>query len=287
MSNVVKYKIYVDCGHAITTSGKETPLVKQLGRKIKEAEFNYAVGKKLIALCKKYNIESFDVSPDIKVDIPLGTRVNRINNDFRTFMAQNGKNKAVVVSIHYNAHLNTFEGSGASGVETYHNIGSVEGKKLAESVHKELIKGTKQVNRGVKSSDFTIIATTTPTAILIEAGFMDSEFEAELMLNDSFQSEVASEIFNGVLNYWGIKVSDLTPKPIPNPTPISTPIKPQPQPQPCKECDVLKAENTALKSKQVELEAKIKQFEELSKHNKLELGKAHSKITNAIYELTK
>ena len=250
--NNIRYKVYVDAGHAgvagfPVTAGKRTPFIPELGRQILEHEFNRAVADKLIVLLNKCGIETFDVSPDPRVDMPLSQRVDRVNSDYRTFMAQNSRNKAILISIHFNAHMTEFHLSSASGVETYYFTGSVEGQKLAQAIHNEVIKGTRQIDRGVKQANFTIIAKTLPTASLWEGGFMDSETEARLLLNPSFQNECANELRDGILNYWGIEKAN-TCECV------------------CEECPALKAE-----------------IEEL----KLKLELAENKINQAVYQLTK
>jgi N-acetylmuramoyl-L-alanine amidase len=249
----IRYKVYVDAGHAgvagfPVTAGKRTPFIPELGRQILEHEFNRAVADKLIALLVKHGIEFMDVSPNPRVDMPLGQRVDRINSDYRTFMAQNSRNKAIVISIHFNAHKTEFHLSNASGVETYHFTGSVEGLKLAQAIHSETIKGTPQVDRGVKHSNFTIIAKTLPPASLWEGGFLDSD-EHRLMLNSGFTSESAQQILDGICKYWGLDCA-----------------KECTCDEPCQDCEMYKA-----------------QIEELQ----LKLQLADAKIAQAIYQLTK
>lgn len=250
----IRYKVYVDAGHAgvagfPVTAGKRTPFIPELGREILEHEFNRAVADKLIALLNKCGIETFDVSPDPRVDMPLSLRVERVNSDYRTFVAQNSRNKAILISIHFNAHKTEFHLSNASGVETYYFTGSVEGQRLAETIHNEVIKGTPQVNRGVKHSNFTIIAKTLPPAVLQEAGYMDSEKEALLMVNSGFQAETAQQILDGICKYWELDCE-----------------KECTCGEPCQDCKALKA-----------------QVEELQ----LKLQLADTKIVQAIYQLTK
>jgi N-acetylmuramoyl-L-alanine amidase len=267
MSNI-KYRIYLDAGHFIGTQGKQTPFIKELNRHIKEAEFNYPVVAKIASLAKKCGIEVVIVSPNINVDMSLDQRVDKINNDYRKFISENKDNKAVVVSVHFNAHKTEFHESNAEGVETFYFTGSVEGKKLAESVHKEVIKGVKQVNRGVKHSNFTIIAKTLPPAILCELGFMDSINEHKLMLNDGFQSETSHEILTGVLNYFGIQC---------NIKPIVLEC----------DCEKLKKQVVDLNATIKSLQSQLTSLQSESKKLKEDLSIANNKITQGIYALTK
>jgi N-acetylmuramoyl-L-alanine amidase len=101
--------------------------------------------------------------------------------------------------------------SSVGGIETYFNDGSSTGKRLAECVHAELIKGTQLKNRGVKSdhtlysTGLYVLAQTYSPAILVECGFMDNPTEAKLMATSQYQQECAKEICQGICNYFGVK----------------------------------------------------------------------------------
>lgn len=190
--------IILDAGHGMTTSGKRSPtlpeeLKSETGNFMHENEFNRAVVIKLDKKLRDCGFDTLTVS-SLSTDTPLKTRVDLANS----------KKADAFISIHANAFDGKFNGKDLEGVETYHFPNSAEGKKLAESVHKYLVKGTKQVDRGVKSSDFQVLRDTKMPAILIEAGFMDNLYEVKLLLNDKFREEVATEIAQGVCDYFKV-----------------------------------------------------------------------------------
>ena len=172
------YKIYVDCGHSLTTNGKESPFIKNIGRSMKEHEFNKSVGLKFIALAKKYGIETMEVSPDPNYDMSLNDRINKINTDYKSFMAKDKTNKAIMLSIHANA-FGDGKFNDASGIEVFYLNESNGSKELAQTVYSEIIKGVAQKNRGVKTAQFAMLKCTPPSA-LIEFGLMTNEFECGL-----------------------------------------------------------------------------------------------------------
>lgn len=186
--------LILDDGHGVDTHGKRTPTG------IKENQFNSAVVEIAKSLAEAQGLKVYLTAPD-NDDPSLKTRTDRANRACSEF----GKNcESVLVSVHYNAHLTTFEGSDAQGIETFYNKNSPEGMLLAHSVHSELITGTRQVDRGIKTNDLHITREAKMPAVLIEAGFMDDPREADLMLNKDFQTEVATEIVRGVCKYFGI-----------------------------------------------------------------------------------
>ena len=184
--------VAISDGHGMETAGKRTPLLPN-GMVMRENEFNRAVKRYLDVELKRCGLRTLFVASG-DTDVPLIERTNLAN------LMQ----ASIYVSIHANAFDGVFNATDPKGVETYHYPGSVEGKKLAEAIHKQLIKGVSQTNRGVKSSNFHELRETTMPAVLVEAGFMDNLEEAMLLLDDSFRREVAREIAMGVCDYLNV-----------------------------------------------------------------------------------
>lgn len=198
----MKYLLIGDAGHKLDTAGKRTPRFLD-GSQIREYEFNRPTVDKMLALAKKYGIETFDTAPE-NTEVSLKTRVDRANKAAKDFLAKYPDGVVLFVSVHYNAHLETWDGSLAEGIETFHMPGSVKGKALAEAVQSEIIKGTKQVNRGIKTANFYVLAYTTMPAVLCEFGFMDDPYEAKRMKDPTFQEECARELIDGVRKHLGL-----------------------------------------------------------------------------------
>jgi N-acetylmuramoyl-L-alanine amidase len=178
------YKIGIDDGHGYETAGKRTP------DGYRENLFNEKVKKFLINELKRNGFSYVDCSP-MTSDNSLQDRCNRANN-----------NKVdIFISIHANAYG---EGgwNSADGIETYYYPGSSSGKKLATLIQTELLKGTKQDNRGVKSANFYVLRNTKMVAVLVEAAFMTNKREAELLKSSAFQKETAQDICRGVCKYF-------------------------------------------------------------------------------------
>lgn len=185
--------VALDDGHGMSTSGKRTPYIAELGRFVHENEFNRAVVGYLNLALQRCGINTLLVAPT-DADTSLYNRVKLANN-----------NKAdAYVSIHYNALDGSFDGNDPSGLSIFHYKTSTGGKKLATSIHKYLVNGTAQVDRGVKSEAFYVLRKTKMVAVLSENGFMDNKEEALLMVNADFQKEVAEEHCQGICEYFGI-----------------------------------------------------------------------------------
>lgn len=198
--------LYLDDGHGGKTPGKRTPKFKN-GTFIHENEFNRSVCNYLERFAKSKGFRVIQVSPEGS-DTPLAIRVERANTDYRKLREQYTAvpwNKlAAYISIHYNAQDEQWGGT-KGGIETYFYTNSLEGHILASFIQNNLTMGTQQVNRGTKEAGFYVIRKTNMVAILVEAGFMDNEREAKLMIEPAFQREVAIEILSGLCQYWGIR----------------------------------------------------------------------------------
>jgi len=205
----VHYLVIGDDGHGydpvteIATAGKRTPKFSD-GTFMYENEFNHAVVEKMKPLFKNVGIEFYDVSPEM-TDTSLTTRSSRANKVYNDAVKKYGKDNVmcIFISVHANAYLGTWGTWG--GTSTFHDTGSVNGKKLATSVQKFLMNGTPLRNRGVKTDNFHVLRETLMPAILVECAFMDNLEEARLLMTDEFRQECAEEIFFGSCEYLGVK----------------------------------------------------------------------------------
>lgn len=183
--------IALDDGHGMKTPGKETPYMSDLGRKVKENEFNREVVKYLDIELRRCGFKTLLLAPTDE-DISLKERTDLANS----------KKADAYISIHFDALDGSFGGSNPSGHTVFHYPGSSTGKKLAECVYGYLRGGTPQNGRGVKGADFHVLRETDMVAILSENGFMDNWEEAHLMLKVDFQKEVAREHAQGLCKYF-------------------------------------------------------------------------------------
>lgn len=176
------------------TPGKRTPYIAELGRQIYENEFNRAAKNAFIEGCMRQDFSVYDVKPE-QQDISISQRVQRINS----------QNLTLLVTFAYNAFGEEF--NDASGLEVFYsplNRRSSESRRLAQNLYDELIKGTSQQGRGVKTLDIGVMSSVNCPSALIEAGFMTNLKEAMLMINPLFQTEVGEEACHGVCDYLGV-----------------------------------------------------------------------------------
>ena len=198
-ADLYRIKVAIDAGHGSNTPGKRHP------DGYKEHFSNVKIAYYLDQILRKNNIDTFKVSwddnnADNDQDIPLVTRQNMIKNAKCNYL----------ISIHANAHGTGTIYTAAEGIETFYHsdktLAKSSSKDLAEAVHKYLIKGTAQKNRGVKTAEFAMcnaVASGVDAAILIETAFMTNQKESELLKSDEFCFECAVEIATGLFEFLG------------------------------------------------------------------------------------
>ncbi|MYL19280.1 N-acetylmuramoyl-L-alanine amidase [Halobacillus litoralis] len=187
--------VALDDGHGMETPGKRTPYIQEIGRQIKENEFNRKVVQYLTPILLDHGFRVLLVAPTNE-DTPLSYRTRAAN-----------ENKSdIYVSVHYNAFDGSFGGADPNGIELYVYPGYLNRSagKLASSLAKYLRQGTDQNFRGIKEANFHVLRETDMPAVLTENGYMDNKREALLMIDESFQKEVAEEHARGILDYFGI-----------------------------------------------------------------------------------
>lgn len=184
-----KFKVVVDCGHGINTSGKRSPAGER------EWSFNSTVGESLIAFLKDSDIDVLRTDDSTgKNDVPLITRTNAANK----FGAD------LLVSIHHNASLGTW--GDWTGTETYVYTpisANPKSERLAKLVHPRIVKVMGLKDRGIKGADFHMVRETDMPSILLEIGYMDSRVDIVKMRNKELLRKVGIEIGKGILEYLG------------------------------------------------------------------------------------
>lgn len=195
-----KYDVAWDAGHGSDTPGKRTPDgYREHWINVKVAYYG------MLYLCKRglsvYKVSWDDMDAKDDADVSLSQRQYLVKTE----------GCRICISTHANAHGNGKEYTAANGVETFmHEKKSKQrdSEKLARAVQKQLVKGTQQKDRGVKTQNLAMcncLAMGVEAAVLVEVGFMTNEHEAELMKTDTFCKEQGEDIARGILAYFGIE----------------------------------------------------------------------------------
>lgn len=107
----------------------------------------------------------------------------------------NQKQADLFVSI----HCNSLEEGQASGIETYYAEAKEEtSQSLAQAIQTELIAFTGAVDRGVKTTNYTVLVRTDMPAALVEVGFLSDEGERTLLQQEEYLKKLAQGIAGGI-----------------------------------------------------------------------------------------
>jgi len=196
--------VVIGDGHGVDTAGKETPLIN--GTRIKENTFNNLCKIEVMHELILRGFRVADVSPEL-TDTPLTLRTGRQIAACKLWETEKRNENYIYISIHYNAYNGVFDNK-AGGISVFNYYNSVLGKKLATSLLNQIVKGTKQANRGVKEAGFYVLKNSRGPAALIEFGFMDKLSEALLMTNKAFIKECAMDTVRGIYDYFGITFTE-------------------------------------------------------------------------------
>ncbi|SFJ25558.1 N-acetylmuramoyl-L-alanine amidase family protein [Thermoflavimicrobium dichotomicum] len=98
-------------------------------------------------------------------------------------------------------HINSYTDPAASGLETYHYYGSVNGTRLATDIYNKL-KNSYSVLRGVKEAGFYVLKYTNMPASLGETGFITNPTDAANLANSNFRQTLATQYAQGMHVYW-------------------------------------------------------------------------------------
>lgn len=191
-------KIAIDAGHGSETAGKRTP------GGYKEHYANVKVAAFFAAAMDRCGVSY----------IKTGWNDENSKDDADTSLS--ARQKAIKaagcdysISFHFNASGDGKTYNTAEGIETLiSNKNPGDSKRMADKIQAQLIKGTNQKNRGVKTQSLAMCNCSvmgTKASVLIECAFMTNQREANLMQSDSFCLECAEEAAKGFCEYAGIK----------------------------------------------------------------------------------
>jgi N-acetylmuramoyl-L-alanine amidase len=148
-----------------------------------------------------------------EVNLQIARRLKRVleQHGARVVMTRNGmenvplydrpkiaqEEKAdIFISIHNNAHpdgVNPFVNTGTS-VYFYHQ----HSKKLAASVHEQLLKALDIGDQGLYQGNFAVLRPPSYLSILIECAFIIHPEQEVLLRQEDFQEKIVKSIYKGL-----------------------------------------------------------------------------------------
>jgi N-acetylmuramoyl-L-alanine amidase len=178
-------KIGIDAGH-----GGDDPGATSSG--YQEKDLTLEIASMMDCFFRRYDdIEVISTRLRDKT-LSLEDRVNKVND--------------AECDVFISCHINAAEAQEARGFEVFHFPSSQEGKRLANTVDRQvdpILKDKSIPNRGVKDSRFYVLRNTAMPAILIEFGFITNESDRQYLTDSSIQFRFVDAIYNAVREWNG------------------------------------------------------------------------------------
>lgn len=164
-----------------------------------EKDVNLAIVLKLEALLKNQGIEVVLTRKDDK-GLYNESDSNKKVRDMKNRLAIIEQAKPVIaVSI----HQNSYPTEEVSGAQVFYYKNSAKSREAAEIMQRQMIKTLKpQKEREPKANDsYYLLKKTSVPILIVECGFMSNKREAELLVDENYQQQVAWSVYMGIMQY--------------------------------------------------------------------------------------
>ena len=181
-----KEVVVIDAGH-----GGDDPGKVGINNAL-EKDINLQIAEKVKAHLEKNGIEVVmtredDVMEETKLE-DMKKRVELINKT----------KPAIAVSI----HQNSYPDSSVKGAQVFYYTDSEISKDAASLMQEELRKKDNENTRQIKdNNNFYMLKKTEVPTIIVECGFLSNAGEAEKLVSDEYQEQMAQAICSGIMTW--------------------------------------------------------------------------------------
>jgi N-acetylmuramoyl-L-alanine amidase len=191
ISRVYAYTVVIDAGHGGIDGG-----VSGVKSKVKESDLNLEIAKKLkveLALAGVKTVMTRTGYGGLYGTTAKGFKMRDMKARVKII---NSSNADAFVSI----HLNYYSDNSRRGAIVFY--GDEKGKLLAQNVQ-EFFNKLSSAKRELSplKGDYYLLNTANCPSIICECGFLSNAEEEKLLLLESYQTEIAKSITQGILTY--------------------------------------------------------------------------------------
>lgn len=168
-----------------------------------EKEINLAIALKLEQYLKQNNFEVILIRDgDYSVgDQSLGTIAERKRSDTKTRLRMiEEAGECIYLSI----HQNHFTENKYDGAQVFYSGNDPESAVLAEAIRKSIVSSLQpenhRENKEAEKSIYLLYHCQVP-AVLVECGFLSNPAEADKLVTENYQNDMAAAIYNGLIDY--------------------------------------------------------------------------------------
>ena len=183
--------VIIDAGHGAGDPGK-------IGvNDAKEKDVNLKIAKKVKKMLEKKGIKVVMTREDDSSLAKESEGSQKIQDMKARVEMINKTAPRLAVSI----HQNSYHEESIHGAQVFYYTHSVEGEKMAVIMQKALLAVDKENHREAKADEgYYLLRRTEVPTIIVECGFLSNHEEAEKLVTDEYQTEVAEEIVQGILS---------------------------------------------------------------------------------------
>ena len=187
------FLVVVDAGHGGNDPGKigvDGTLEKDL---------NLIIAKRVKHLLEQQDVRVIMTRESDEGLYDENSSNKKVEDMKRRCSLMNEENPDCVISI----HQNSYHEEGVQGAQVFYYSTSEEGKKLAETLQKELIRVVDPDNRRqTKANDsYYLLKKTTPPICIVECGFLSNWEESKKLQDDHYQNKLVWAISMGTLRF--------------------------------------------------------------------------------------
>jgi len=128
--------------------------------------------------------------------------LTRDKNEFVSLSERIRISNEIKPDITLSIQQNFFPDEQVGGTETFYYPGDVEGKKIAEFIHRELIAHLQLSDMGVKPADLFVLRETNNPSVMVNVAALSNPEEERLLSEPQFRQKAATAIINGIKCYY-------------------------------------------------------------------------------------
>ncbi len=187
------YVVVVDAGHGGFDPGK----VGINGAE--EKDINLAIAEKLAEYLRAGDVKVVMTREDGEGLYDPDSDNKKVQDMKRRVEIMESARPDLTVSIHQNSYPEEY----VHGAQVFFHRDSEEGKALADLIQKQFVAQVDpENNRQIKANDsYYLLKKTAMPIVIVECGFLSNYGEAEKLVTEEYQNQVAWAIYMGVVQY--------------------------------------------------------------------------------------
>ncbi len=196
-NNYIRPTVIIDAGHGGIDGGTQS------ADGTLEKDINLSIATQLKSILQSFGIEvvmTRETDASIHSEGVQGIRNQKISDIKNRLHIIDTTKNAVFVSIHQNYYTQ----SQYSGAQIFYSKNNPDSEILAQFIRSAVINNLQKENtREIKKSgkEIYLLNSATVPAVMVECGFLSNKAEADLLITEKYQKDIAFFIAMGIVDY--------------------------------------------------------------------------------------